>query len=156
MLTYLIGRLAGAIPRLLLISLVLFLVVHLPSGGPADIYAADPSASPGDIERLREIWGLNQPLHVQYVQWLGNVVTGSWGSSFSERRPARTVVSERIVNTVYLTGGALLFALVVGIPLGIVGATSRRATGAPREDRCQTGGRSAAGQYGINCMGQSY
>lgn len=127
MLTYLIRRLAGAIPRLLLISLVLFLVVHLPSGGPADIYAADPSASADDIERLREIWGLNQPLHVQYVQWLGNVVTGSWGSSFSERRPARAVVSERIVNTVYLTGGALLFALFVGIPLGIFGATSRRA-----------------------------
>ncbi len=126
MLTYLIGRLAGAIPRLLLISLVLFLVVHLPSGGPADIYAADPSASPQDMERLREVWGLNQPLHAQYVQWLGNVVTGSWGRSFSERRPARAVVSERIVNTVYLTGGALLFALIVGIPLGIFGATSRR------------------------------
>ena len=127
MLTYLIRRLAGAIPRLLLISLVLFLVVHLPSGGPADIYAADPSASPQDIERLRELWGLNQPLHVQYAQWVGNVVTGSWGRSFSERRPARAVVSERIVNTVYLTGGALLFALIVGIPLGILGATSRSA-----------------------------
>ena len=125
MLMYLTRRLAGAIPRLLLISLVLFLLVHLPSGGPADIYAADPSASPGDIERLREIWGLNQPLHVQYVQWVGNVVTGSWGRSFSERRAARTVVSERILNTLYLTGGALLFALVVGIPLGIFGATSR-------------------------------
>lgn len=125
MLTYLIGRLAGAIPRLLLISLVLFLLIHLPAGGPADIYAADPSASEEDIERLRELWGLTQPIHVQYVEWLGHVVTGSWGRSFRERRPARNVVTERILNTVYLTGGALLFALIVGIPLGIFGATSR-------------------------------
>jgi peptide/nickel transport system permease protein len=113
------------IPRILLISAVLFLLIHLPAGGPADIYAADPAASPESIERIRELWGLDRPPYIQYGQWLGNVLTGNWGSSYAERRPVTAIVGERLVNTLWLTAGALLFALVFGVGLGVIGAVSR-------------------------------
>ena len=125
MLGYAIRRLLGAFPRLLLISLILFLLIHLPAGGPADIYAADPSASPESIERLRELWGLDDPLHVQYARWIRNVVVGDWGMSYSERRPALDVVLGRLGNTLWLTAGATLVGLVFGVGLGVLGAWTR-------------------------------
>jgi peptide/nickel transport system permease protein len=103
----------------MLISALLFGVVHLPKGGPADVYAADPAASPDAIARMKEIWGLDQPLHVQYLRWAGNMLRGDWGRSFVERRPAFDVVMDRLPNTLRLTGAALLVGLVGGIGLGI-------------------------------------
>jgi peptide/nickel transport system permease protein len=70
-------------------------VVHLPKGGPADVYAADPSATPEAIERMKEIWGLDQPLQVQYVRWVTRLAQGDWGRSYVERRPAIEVVADR-------------------------------------------------------------
>ena len=93
--------------------------------GPADIYAADPRVSQNDIERLNELWGLNQPLHVQYLQWLGNAISGNWGWSYSESRPVFEAVTLRIPNTLLLAGGALIFAIVVGLILGIVSASTQ-------------------------------
>lgn len=125
MFSYALRRVLGAIPRILLISLILFFLIHLPEGGPADIYAADPSASPEAIERLRELWGLDDPLYVQYGRWLRNVVVGDWGMSYSERRPALDVVMGRLGNTLWLTVGATLFGLVFGLALGVLGAWTR-------------------------------
>ena len=105
--------------------MILFAVVHLPKGGPADIYAADPSASPAAIARMKELWGLDRPLHVQYGRWLSRVVQGDWGRSFVERRPARDVIMDRLGNTLRLTGAALLVGLVLGVSLGIVAGVSR-------------------------------
>lgn len=112
-------------PRLALISVVLFLLVHLPRGGPADIYAADPAATPASIERIRELWGLNRPLHERYLRWVGNMLTGNWGNSYVERRPALDVVADRLGHTLRLTGAALLVGLTAGGILGIVAALSR-------------------------------
>ncbi|MEX2542396.1 MAG: ABC transporter permease [Trueperaceae bacterium] len=125
MLIYAARRLAGAIPRVLLISVILFLLVNLPPGGPADIYAADPSASPQAVERIRELWGLNDPLHVQYLRWFGNMLQGDWGMSYRERRPALDVVMGRLGNTLWLTGGALIVGLAFGFALGLAGAWTR-------------------------------
>lgn len=125
MLRYAVRRLIGLVPRLVLISVVLFLVIQLPKGGPADIYAADPSASPASLERIRELWGLNRPLHIQYLSWIRNLLMGDWGMSFAERRAASLVVTERIGNTLWLTTGALLLALVGGFVLGTLAALSR-------------------------------
>ena len=125
MIGYAVRRVLGAIPRILLISLILFFLINLPAGGPADIYAADPSASPESIERLRELWGLDDPIHVQYVRWLRNVAVGDWGASYSERRPVLDVVLGRLGNTLWLTGGAVVVGLVFGIGLGVLGAWTR-------------------------------
>ena len=126
---YALRRMVGAVPRIFLVSVLLFGLINLPAGGPADIYAADPSASPEAVEHLRELWGLNDPLHVQYLRWLGNVLQGDWGLSFRERRPALEVVLERLGNTLWVTGGALAVGLTFGFALGLVGAWSRSRTG---------------------------
>lgn len=128
MTVYLLKRVAGLIPRVLLISVLLFLLVHLPAGGPADIYAADPSASPESIARIRELWGLDAPLYEQYATWLRNALSGTWGTSFAERRPARAVVIGRVTNTLWLTAGALMIGLAFGLTFGIIGALSRSKT----------------------------
>lgn len=122
---YVLRRTLGAVPRVLLVSLLMFLLLQLPSGGPADVFAADPSASPQAIQRIEELWGLDRPLHVQYLTWLGNVVRGDWGFSFGERRPARDVVMERLGNTLWLTGGALAVGLAAGVALGVATAAAR-------------------------------
>jgi len=92
MLSYATRRTLGAVPRVLLVSVLLFLLLQLPAGGTADVFAADPTASPAAIERIEELWGLNRPVHEQYLAWLGNMAQGDWGFSFSQRRPARVVV----------------------------------------------------------------
>lgn len=126
MVTALGRRVVGAGVRLLCISCLLFLVLQVPRGGPADIYAADPAASPEAIARIRELWGLDRPLLVQYGLWLRNSVMGAWGQSFSEHRPVRAVVLERVPATLVLTGSALLFSLAGGVLLGTASAATRR------------------------------
>lgn len=126
MIRYAASRTLGAFPRVLLVSLLLFLLLQLPAGGPADVFAADPTASPEAIERIEELWGLNRPVHEQYVSWLGNMLRGDWGLSFGERRPVRTVVLERVGNTLWLTGGALFVGVTFGTLLGVATAATRR------------------------------
>lgn len=125
MLRYTLGRTLGALPRVLLVSVLLFLLLQLPPGGPADVFAADPTASPAAIARIEALWGLDRPLHEQYLSWIGNLLRGDWGFSYGERRPARQVVFERLGNTLWLTGGALAFGLVAGVALGVATAATR-------------------------------
>lgn len=127
---YLLRRVVGLVVRILLLSLLLFLLVQLPPGGPADVYAADPAASPDVVARLEALWGLDRPLHEQYLRWLGNAVRGDWGSSFSLRRPVRVVVLERLGNTLWLMTGALAVGLVAGVTLGTLAALARRRSAA--------------------------
>jgi peptide/nickel transport system permease protein len=100
-------------------------LLHVPRGGPADIFAADPAASPEAVARIRELWGLDRPLLVQYGLWLRNAATGAWGQSFGEHRPVAAVVLERVPATLLLTGSALLFSLAVGLALGAAAAATR-------------------------------
>lgn len=125
MLSYAARRVLGAGARLFLISLILFLLLQVPPGGPADIFASDPAASPEAVARLRALWGLDQPILVQYGVWLRHALTGDWGRSFGEHRPVLTVVTERVPATLLLTGSALAFSLAAGLLLGTAGAATR-------------------------------
>lgn len=125
MLSYVGRRVAEAGARLLVISLLLFLVLQVPPGGPADIFAADPSASPEAVARIRALWGLDRPVLLQYGVWLHRAVTGDWGHSYSERRPVAAAVLERVPATLLLTGSALAFSLAMGFLLGTVAAATR-------------------------------
>lgn len=128
--TYILRRLLGAIPLLLGISIILFLLIHLPPGGPADIYAGSPAVRAEDLAQMQENLGLNAPLPIQYAKWLGGMLTGNWGHSHKDGRPVTHAIWERLPATVELMGASLLIAIVLAVPIGLYTAT--RATRLPR------------------------
>lgn len=122
-------RLLQAVPLLLLISVLVFALVHAAPGGPLAIYLENPNVRPADIERLKRSLGLDQPLPVQYVKWLGGFVTGDWGFSFTDGRPVTARLLERLPATLELVGASLVLALIAAIPAGVLAAVRRgRAT----------------------------
>lgn len=127
---YILRRLLGAIPLLLGISVVIFALIHLPPGGPADIYAGSPNVSADDLARMNENLGLNDPLPIQYAKWLGNMVRGDWGNSYKDGRPVTSAILERLPATLQLMVASLVIALALAVPVGIYTAT--RATKLPR------------------------
>ena len=87
MLRFLARRLLQAVPLLLVISVLVFLLIHAAPGGPLAIYLSNPNVRPEDIERLRRALGLDRPLWQQYWSWLAAFAQGDWGYSFSDGRP---------------------------------------------------------------------
>lgn len=119
-------RLAQALPLLLLISVVVFALLHAAPGGPLAIYLENPNVRPEDIERLRRSLGLDRPIFVQYVAWLRGFVTGDWGYSFADGRPVTVRMGERLPATLELIAASLVLALVAAVPAGVLAAARRR------------------------------
>ena len=120
--TYLARRLLLVAPVLLGVSIVVFMVLHLAPGDPAEIMLG-PQATKEDLERLRTELGLTEPLPVQYVRWLGHVAQGDLGRSLWMKRPVLTEVLGRFKATLILTGTALLLSTAGGLALGVASAT---------------------------------
>ncbi len=118
-------RVSQAIPLLLLISVLVFALIHAAPGGPLAIYLENPNVKPADIERLRVSLGLDRPLPVQYLAWLKGFVTGDWGFSFSDGRPVMQRVLERLPATLELVAASLLLSLLVTVPAGVIAAVRR-------------------------------
>lgn len=118
---YLFRRLLAVIPVLLGISIVVFLLVHLVPGDVVSVMLG-PSATPEARDALRTLFGLDKPLLVQYSKWLGNVLQGDIGTSLRTGQPVMTSVLDRFGVTLELTGIAMVIALVIGIPAGVIGA----------------------------------
>jgi peptide/nickel transport system permease protein len=121
---YLTRRLLALVPVLAGASVVVFLVLHLSPGDPAEIMLGS-QATQEDLARLRAELGLTEPLPVQYVRWLGHVLQGDLGRSIWTKRPVLGEVLGRFRATLLLTGSALLLSTVGGILLGIASATRR-------------------------------
>jgi peptide/nickel transport system permease protein len=124
MLKYLLRRTAAAIPVLVLVSLMSFAVIWLVPGDPAAAFL-DSSASPEQVARLRHELGLDQPLHVQMVEWYGRVLSGNLGESILLKRSVGAALLERLPVTLSLAGLALILAVVFGIAAGILAAIRR-------------------------------
>ena len=122
MLKYIIKRVLKAIPMLLAVSIVIYALLQAMPGDPIDMYLENPSATPEAIEAIKKAYGLDQPVHIQYLNWLKGIVTGDWGRSFMSRRPVLELIGEKLAPTLQLSGTAFLIALVIAIPLGISGA----------------------------------
>jgi peptide/nickel transport system permease protein len=118
-------RLAQAIPLLLIVSLLVFLLLHAAPGGPLAIYLENPSVRPEDIERLRRAMGLDRPVGEQYLRWLFAFVRGDWGFSLSDGRAVSVRMLERLPATLELAGTSLVFALLAAIPVGVLSAARR-------------------------------
>jgi peptide/nickel transport system permease protein len=114
-----------SVPLLLLISLLVFLLIHAAPGGPLAIYLSNPSVRPQDIERLRRALGLDEPLWRQYLSWLTAFARGDWGYSFSDGRPVVERVLERLPATLELTVTSLVVALLLTFPVGVFAAVTR-------------------------------
>lgn len=121
MITYIIRRILISIPVLLGVTLLDFFIIQLAPGSPADLYLA-ADASPDYVERVEASLGLDQPIMVQYVNWLGQLLRGDLGLSYVSRTPVAEVIGERIGPTVLLMGAALVVAYAAAIPLGILAA----------------------------------
>ncbi|MEX2273622.1 MAG: ABC transporter permease [Vicinamibacterales bacterium] len=125
---YILKRLLQAIPLLAGIATITFVMVHLAPGDPMDMYIEQRSQrefDPEVIELLRKKHGLDQPLPVQYVKWIGNVARGDFGESFRYRRPVATLIAERVPYTLQLTALALFFDALIGMTLGILSAVKQ-------------------------------
>jgi peptide/nickel transport system permease protein len=119
---YIARRLLGLIPLLLLISFAVFALVLALPGDPARAIVGGLDADDTRVEEVREELGLNDPIVVQYAHWLGDVVHGDLGTSLFTGRTVTSELSERFPVTLSLAVGAVLFAAVFGIPLGIAAA----------------------------------
>ena len=118
-------RCLQAVPLLLVVSTLVFLLIHAAPGGPLAIYLANPNVRPEDIERLRRALGLDRPLWEQYWSWLWAFVRGDWGYSFSDGRPVVARIVERVPATLELVGVSLACALALTMPAGILAAVRR-------------------------------
>src|SRR5690606_25980232 len=121
---FLIRRLLLAIPILLLVSIMSFLLIHLIPGDPA-LAILGPEAPPDAVEAMRRRLGLDRPLPVQYAAWLGNVLRGDLGNSLVNNMPVTKILMDRLPATVHLTVGAFLVAVLVAVPVGVVSAVRR-------------------------------
>jgi peptide/nickel transport system permease protein len=118
-------RLAQAIPLLLIISLLVFGLIHAAPGGPLSLYLDNPNVRPEDIARLRRAMGLDKPLGAQYAAWLSAFIRGDWGYSYADGRPVIARMAERVPATIQLVGVSTVLAVIVSIAVG-VGAALRR------------------------------
>ncbi len=111
-----------AIPLLLLISVILFYILHNAPGGPLAPYLQNPHITQADIVRLKHNFGLDRPVYVQYFAWLGKVLTGDLGYSTSNSEPVLTAILERLPATLLLIGTSFIVSLAIGVGFGIVAA----------------------------------
>jgi peptide/nickel transport system permease protein len=118
---YLVRRLLGAIPLVLGVATVVFFVVQLAPGDPASLLLA-PGVDEAVIAQTRANFGLDDPLPVRYVKWLGSLARGDLGYSYSHGRPVVAVIGDMLPNTLLLSGLALGVAFLAGIAIGIVQA----------------------------------
>ncbi|HYB10824.1 MAG TPA: ABC transporter permease [Alphaproteobacteria bacterium] len=125
MLAYIGRRIVGAIPMLIGVSIIGFALMHLAPGGPLAVYTLNPTITAQDIERIKTIFGLDQPVHIQYLKWATGMFSGNWGYTFFGGRPVLIVILERLPATLLLMGSALSIAILLGLSIGMIGASRR-------------------------------
>src|SRR3546814_238657 len=121
MTAFIARRLLATIPVLVLVALFVFLMLRLTPGDPAAIIAGD-SASPDQIEDIRDRLGLNDPLPTQLVIWSGKLLQGDFGESFFFKMNVSELIMQRVEPTLALAVATLIITLLVAIPLGVIAA----------------------------------
>jgi peptide/nickel transport system permease protein len=119
-------RLLTAIPVILGVAVLVFLFMRLMPGDPVDIIMGQSGAvSAGEMAQLRAEFNLDKPLHVQLALFLSDLTRGDLGYSFTQKRPVTTLIGERLAATIELALGALLFGLLVAMPVGVISAVKQ-------------------------------
>lgn len=115
---YLLRRLLGTIPVLLLVTLLVYGLLHLAPGDPATLLLPE-SATDADVAEAKARWGLDQPFYVQYFYFLANAVRGDLGRSFRFAQPVSELIASRLPATVELAFFAIVIAIAIAVPLGV-------------------------------------
>ena len=134
MLSYIVRRVLLAVPTIIAISVIAFIVIELPPGDYASTYVmrqqwAGREVTPEMEEVLRHRWGLNRPAYVRYFFWVRNFVTGDFGLSHDLGVPVREVLLSRLAGTVLVTVSALLFSWLLAFPIGLYSALRQYSAG---------------------------
>lgn len=124
MLRYAIKRIIGLIPTLFLISIFVFLFVHFIPGDPARLVAGQ-DATLEDIARVEKELGLDQPIHVQYINFISGIFHGDFGTSLKTGRPVIDEIGQRFMPTFWLTIWSMVWSVIIGLVIGIISATKR-------------------------------
>lgn len=125
MISFALRRAAQVLVLLLVVSVLVFALIHAAPGGPLALYLDNPNVRPQDIERLRRQMGLDRPLPAQYLAWLGAFVRGDWGYSYADGRPVLDRLVERVPATLQLIGVSSVLALLLALVTGIAAAVHR-------------------------------
>jgi ABC-type dipeptide/oligopeptide/nickel transport system permease component len=118
MASYLFRRLAGTIPVLCLISLLVFLLIHAAPGDPT-LFLLGEETNAAEVAKAKERWGLDQPLYIQYLKFLKSAAVGDFGKSFKYAEPVTRVIKTRLPATIELATFAIIIATLLAIPLGV-------------------------------------
>ena len=124
MLPFLLRRILIAMPTIVIISVMVFALQHLLPGDPILVLAGE-ERDPEVLEALREKYRLNDPIPVQYLAWVGNALQGDLGVSLRTNQPVTELMAEKLPVTIQLAIMSMIFALVIGIPAGILSAVKK-------------------------------
>ena len=119
MLTYILKRLLGAVPLMVGISIIIFGILQSIPGGPIAVYLDNPNITGRDIAILKHQFGLDRPVYIQYLSWLGAYVTGTWGVSYSSGEQVGKLITQRLPATLLLMGSSFAVALAIAITGGV-------------------------------------
>lgn len=126
MVIYAINRIIQLIPVLLILSIIVFSFVHLLPGDVIDVLAGEEDIQDPEVRAaLEKEFGLDKPIYVQYLVWLGNVLRGNFGKSLVTRRPIALELFDRIPATMYLALVSIGLAMIISVPLGTLAAVKR-------------------------------
>ena len=124
MIAFIARRLVQLIPTLFLVSVIIFLLQQLLPGDPASVMAGE-ERDPQVIEQIRKQYKLDQPLPVQYVAWIGGVLTGNLGESMRLKEPVARLIAQKFPVTLQLAFMALIISLVIGVTAGVISAVRK-------------------------------
>ena len=121
MFAFILKRMAAALPVMAVVAAVVFAILRLTPGDPAAILAGD-SATPEQLDAIRKNLGLDQPIYLQFIQWVGHMLQGDFGTSLLSGTPVMEMISQRMGPSIALCISTIIVAIVVAIPLGVLAA----------------------------------
>ena len=121
---YTVKRIINMIPLLFVISIIIFLFIHLIPGDPARKIAG-PTETIGEVDEIRNQLGLNQPLVPQYIKWITGIFTGNFGVSYANKTTVIALLAPRLPITIYLTICSITWSAIMGIIIGVLAAVNR-------------------------------
>jgi len=124
MLTYILRRILLMIPVLVIVAIIIFGLIHITPGDPAAVMAGE-DATASDVEEMRERLGLNEPIHIQFLEWFADAARLDFGDSIFLRQPVTEAMLERVQPTFLLTLYALTLAVLISVPAGVIAAVKR-------------------------------